>query len=156
MINHNDLRHVIEESLVTNDLPWSESAVVLLQMTANHESLGGMYLRQVNGPAIGIYQMEPWVIDDCMKHCTTPFKFLRYRWSNDRHGKFLVVSDLETATCIARAQYYRFSEALPEPGDYEGMARYWKKYWNTELGKGTVEKFLKDNEGFIEWHKTLK
>ena len=39
---------------------------------------------------------------------------------------------------MARLYYYRFSEALPAYDDIEGLAKYWKKYWNTELGAGTV------------------
>lgn len=33
---------------------------------------------------------------------------------------------------------------IPEeiPDSVEGRAKYWKKYYNTELGKGTVEKYI--------------
>lgn len=32
------------------------------------------------------------------------------------------------------------------PGDIAGQAMYWKRYYNTELGAGTVEKFIEDVE----------
>jgi hypothetical protein len=34
----------------------------------------------------------------------------------------------------------RFAEPIPK--DEEGLARYWKKYWNTEKGKGSIDAAL--------------
>lgn len=31
--------------------------------------------------------------------------------------------------------------ALPKAGDVAGMAKYWKKHYNTLLGAGTVEEY---------------
>ena len=30
----------------------------------------------------------------------------------------------------------------PKAGDLEGQAKYWKKYYNSHLGKGTIEHFM--------------
>ena len=51
----------------------STAAEELIVFTCATESLGGTYLKQVNGPAIGIYQMEPETYNDIwqnyiMKH----------------------------------------------------------------------------------------
>ena len=38
--------------------------------------------------------------------------------------------------------------SIPEgiPSDAEGQARYWKKYWNTDAGKGTTQHFLSQKQ----------
>ena len=41
---------------------------------------------------------------------------------------------------FARLKYKLVPEAIPE--SLQGIAEYWKKYYNTELGKGTPEKFV--------------
>jgi hypothetical protein len=41
------------------DIPYSHEAEDLLMMIAAHESHLGEYVKQVQGPALGIYQMEP-------------------------------------------------------------------------------------------------
>ena len=35
------------------------------------------------------------------------------------------------------------------PGDVPGQARYWKRYYNTQEGAGTVEKFIADVEALM-------
>ena len=35
---------------------------------------------------------------------------------------------------------YRAPSALPEYNDIEGMAKYWKTYYNTSQGAGTLER----------------
>lgn len=61
MINYNQFKeHVVVPVLkyLEPEIPYSESAVNLLLMTAAHESRGGTYLKQINGPALGVYQMD--------------------------------------------------------------------------------------------------
>ena len=47
---------------------------------------------------------------------------------------------------MARIKYWRVPKKLPVENDIEGMAKYWKDYYNTSLGKGTPEKFIKAYE----------
>jgi len=124
---------------------YSVAAEELLVITAAQESLGGTYLMQSDvrgypkGPAMGIYQMEPATYLDLFNN------FLAYHtlWL-DRiaPGEIAaanvgrMVYDLKYATMIARLNYYRVKEALPQ--DFEGQIRYYKKYWNTELGAATL------------------
>lgn len=44
-----------------------------------------------------------------------------------------------------------FLKLIPEeiPSDVEGMAKYWKKYYNTVLGKGKVEDFIKKYNKYV-------
>lgn len=48
------------------------------------------------------------------------------------------VQDYKKAALMARLIYKQAEEPIPE----EGHAAYWKKYYNTEAGDGTVEKFV--------------
>jgi hypothetical protein len=43
---------------------------------------------------------------------------------------------------MCRVHYLRVKEALPTENDAAGMASYWKRYYNTVLGKGTIEQAL--------------
>lgn len=134
---------VIDEVLYHLKL-YSKSAVNLLLLTAAVESDMGSYLKQINGPALGIYQMEPDTYWDIHEN------FLKYRpdlheqvsdfsLSVDLGGANELAGNLYYSTAMARAHYLRFPEPLPKADDVEGLARYWKKYWNTEKGGGTVE-----------------
>jgi hypothetical protein len=50
---------------------------------------------------------------------------------------------------MCRLHYYRVSEALPESEDIQGLARYWKRHYNTHLGKGTQEEFMLNYRAYI-------
>lgn len=47
------------------------------------------------------------------------------------------------SAAFARAYLKIFPEAIPS--DVEGRGAYWKKYYNTEKGKGTVARYIKEN-----------
>jgi len=134
---------------------WSEAAENLLMGTAAQESLLGRYLVQMGGgPALGIFQMEPATHQDCWDN------FLIYRGdlavkimelSVHRRAKLeQLVWNLAYATALCRVQYCRFKEPLPEPEDVQGLAGYWKRFWNTAEGKGTVEEFVRNYTAMVE------
>lgn len=50
---------------------------------------------------------------------------------------------------IARVGYMMIPERLPTVGDHEDQARYWKKHWNSEKGKGTIEHYLSQRSAFL-------
>ena len=141
----------IMESLTEGKIKLSENAADLLLMTAAHESLGGKYLKQVGGPALGIYGMEPTTFRSINDN------YLDYRPELKRAGMSLslnelsnpaeVIYNLVLATYMARIQYFKVPKALPD--NEEGMAAYAKKYWNTEKGKATEEKYLTDYRRYV-------
>lgn len=127
------------------------AAEQLLVGTALAES-EGIYIDQITGkndevlgPAVGLWQIEPWVAKDLFE------TFLVYRHTLRADINSLLApepnlarqlaSNLFYACAVARLIYYRKPQALPEAGDLEDMAHYWKKHYNTELGKGTVAHF---------------
>lgn len=133
-------------------IPYSQEAEDLLFMTAAHESALGTYLKQVSGPALGIYQMEPDTHNDIWDN------YLEYR--EDLRplvlrllGRFgsvdTLVFNLAYATAMARIHYYRIKEPLPKKDDYpnnseeylKALSQYAKKYYNTEKGKATPEDY---------------
>ena len=123
----------------------SDNAVNLLMGTAAQESHLGKYRRQLGGgPALGIFQMELATFDDIVKNYLRYKPELAARIERVARISRFKAEDLENndllATCMARVHYLRVREAIPS--DLEGWARYWKRYYNTLLGKGTEEEFI--------------
>ena len=130
---------------------WSQSAENLLMGTVAQESKMGYYLHQLRGPAVGIFQIEPATHDDVWEH------YLDYREElGDKISEltYLPTSDslihnLAYSTAIARIVYLRAPEALPVAEDLPGLARYWKKYYNTQAGRGTERQFINSYEEYV-------
>ena len=144
-MNSKQLRELVRETLEYLDpvIPYSKQAEDLVLMTIAHESNNGEYIRQVNGPALGICQMEPRTHDDIWEN------FLAYseELSQTLYGIYTcekeeLVWNLKYAIAMCRVHYYRVPEALPD--DIIGLSKYAKKYYNTEAGKATAEKYLSD------------
>jgi len=124
----------------------SQDAERLMLGTAFVESMCGRYLKQLGGPAIGIYQMEPATHEDIWDHwllfrepVRTKVNYWRVRYSNGA-GAEEMAGNLYYATAMARLQYYRRPEPLPT-ALYE-QAAYWKQWYNTPAGRGSVEKYV--------------
>lgn len=108
----------------------------------------GYYLKQVKGPALGIYQMEPatawWLVKK--------YSDFVYTYFNEVYTlEEALIGDLYFQTVLCRFKYYSISEPLPsDPNDLVALARYWKKYYNTHLGKGTEEEFIKNYNRYVK------
>jgi len=139
----------------------SVAAEQLLLGTALHESGGLRYIKQINGPALGIYQMEPatykWLmgyIDDRFANSnlhslirqSVPRRFVAWP-----EAAYMSVN-MEWATIVARLFYYSKPQPLPPAGDLTALARYYKRYWNTEKGKADPQDFMVAlNPYLAEW-----
>ncbi len=141
------LNTIIRPVLMEMDMH-SASAEKLLLMTACHES-GGFKTRvqYSGGPARSFYQIEPATLEDLgdnyLRH--RPRKMLKLqKFEPIAANVDEMLLDDRYATAAARMIYSRVPEPLPAVEDNDGMARYWKSYWNTYLGAGTVAKFLDD------------
>ena len=126
---------------------WTLNAEQLVMATAMAES-GVFFIQQIgHGPARGFFQMEPVTHDDIWE------RYLSRQPALLNNLKALIMRDMDLhdqlrgnhfyAAAMCRIFYLRFKEPLPEAGDWQGMAAYWKKYYNTHLGAGTTEGFLK-------------
>lgn len=156
-------QYVVRPTLKRLDL-WSHVAEDLLIGTVAHESAMGKYLKQVRGPAMGVYQIEPATHRDIwqnfLKHRSGLFIKVtsliapvdkRYspevgHWASDQS----LIWNMAYATAIARILYLRVPKALPpEDSGLEGLASYWKTYYNTKYGRGTEDQFIKHYRQYI-------
>lgn len=150
-LNDYQLRQLIIVPTLTHLDLHSPAAVQLVLATARAES-GLEYLTQLGeGPARGLWQMEPETHDDIW------INYLDYRDTLADQVRALAIGrkdipdpeqmcgNLFYACAMTRIHYLRVPEPLPGPLDHAGLARYWKTYYNTELGKGTVDHFLMAN-----------
>lgn len=104
------------------------------------------YIKQIGkGPALGIFQMEPFTHNDLWRttlwgkelgmkvgNLIRPFTGIA---PNPRQ----MIGNLDYAAAMCRVHYRRIKAPLPTMNALD-MARYWKQYYNTPLGAGTVEK----------------
>jgi hypothetical protein len=153
MINALQLRTLIIEPALQMLGLHSEAAVHLLLGTAAVESAMGHYIAQVNGPAQGIFQMEPATYRDLWANYIAFHPEIENKLRDDFRGRATnpsqMVYDLRYAAAMCRIHYLRIREPLPDAHDIEGMAQYWKRYYNTALGKGTPEKFIRAFEKYV-------
>jgi len=111
--------------------------------TAAQESSFGHYLHQLEpGPGLGAFSIEPETFRWLREH------FL-HRWPDrltDAKAEQLEW-DLRLGIFICRLRYLVIEEAIPR--DLAGMASYWKRYYNTSKGRGTVQEFTGNYMRFI-------
>lgn len=152
------LKNTIEPALnhVVFNIGYSESGLLsarrLLLGTAITES-GLVHRVQKGGPALGLYQMEPDTHDDVWNNYLVSRPHLKNVINNLVDRDISLLDNLKYndiyATAMARLHYLRVPEKLPHPDDIPGMARYWKKYYNTPLGKGEEDTFISKFYNFL-------
>ncbi|MCE2576012.1 hypothetical protein [Komagataeibacter sp. FNDCR2] len=114
------------------------AAVNLLTGIALAESRAA-YLRQFNGPALGLWQMEPATHEDCWNnflHATAQAALtprIRTLLSPEPRLRQLV-SNLRYACAMARVQVFRAPAPLPPATDAAALSAYHKQFYNTALG----------------------
>ncbi|NDY73966.1 hypothetical protein DO021_19550 [Desulfobacter hydrogenophilus] len=138
-------KDLISQTLKSMEL-YSESAVNLLLGTAAQESGFGTYIRQIRGPARGVFQCEPATELDIWDN------YLRYkleladrilRVTGVKHPSAThLETHLDYQIALCRVHYLRVKASLPAADDIPGLAAYWKRHYNTALGAGTVDQFI--------------
>ncbi len=122
----------------------SLNARMLLLSTAAIESNCGYYIKQVGGPAEGIWQMEPDTHDDILANCDAlkdkHFLVKVLSTQNNGMGNKLVINPAY-ACAMARLKYSMDIKALPHHNDKKSVYEYYKRIYNTELGASTWAKF---------------
>lgn len=101
---------------------------------------------QVPGPALGVPQMEMFTHNDLWKNFIgyhpEIIANLRKLMCKDVPDDVQLRGNLLYAVAMCRLHYRRVKAAMPAEGDAKGLAQYWKTYYNTPKGAGTVEKAL--------------
>ncbi len=142
----NNVLHSLEP-----EIKYLLDAEKLICGTIAQESAYGKYRKQINGPALGICQMEPATFNDIVNN------FLRYHNSIADKIKQIanvnvfsaadLVSNDKLAICFCRVQYYR--QSAPIPTDLNAQAAYYKQYYNTPKGKATIEQYLENYQRYV-------
>ena len=142
------IKKIIKLALQHLDLD-SEDARSLIYRTGKAES-GYITLQQYGGgPALGFFQMEPSTCQDIWDN------YVMYRPKyrdklyslgfDDGTLEFCLLSNIGLQAAFCRLHYRRVPTALPKSDNLEAQAKYWKKYYNTDLGKGTIKHFMETN-----------
>ena len=111
------------------------------------------YIRQMNGPALGLIQMEPATLTDLYDN----YLFSRFaeamavdQWLAPKPSqKDQLQSNLRYMVAVCRMQYWRQPFTMPEADDIPALARIWKRYWNTVRGRGTEAQFIANYERLV-------
>ena len=151
MLNQSQVKDLIERILKSMDL-YSSEALDLVYKTGKVES-GYKYLRQIKGPARGLFQCEAWVaVDICKNYLeyrkdlmrkvaeSTMVKLSYFVDPKEEDWDFILETNVAAQIAMCRLHYRRIPKPLPSSA--EGQAEYWKKYYNSIAGRGTVEDFL--------------
>jgi hypothetical protein len=152
-MNPGDVREYVVRPALQALGAWSQVAEDLVMGTAAQESHFN-YLEQIRGPALGMFQMEPATFRDIWSN------FIRFNPSIDIGIKSMMVDkvnpnpvemtwNLRFAAGMCRVHYFRKREPLPSTSDPASLGAYWKKHYNTVLGKGTVEEFVANYKKYV-------
>ena len=145
----NDIEKIAYMTLNKMDM-YSKDALVMIMRTGMAET-GFRHLKQMgDGPALGFFQVEPNTIKDTMDN------YVKYRSKiqdcllklgyADDDVSYRVMSNIALQVAFCRLKYRRDKHAMPKASDVEGQAKYWKRVYNSHLGKGTIEHFLSANK----------
>ena len=147
-------RNITDEAI--EQVAMGDKAVeTFLTEIANIESKFGRDNNTFKGASKGIFQIDPIAFEEVQRRleetnekdgATTRLYNEQLKQNLDLDLSQLSYQDLDkplVGAAFARAYLLGFAEAIPET--VLGRAKYWKKYYNTEAGKGTAEKYLKEN-----------
>ena len=132
---------------------WSGAAEQLVLGTACQESQCGRYLVQLGGVkegGLGIYQCEPATHEDIFVNFLANRPELEAKVCNLSVSKTYdddLIGNLYYATAICRIHYLR--DRAPIPSYLAAQAEYWKRVYNTEQGKGTVQQYMSNWNKFV-------
>ena len=159
-MNAKQLRELVVRPVLKQMNMWSEPAEDLLIGTACQESHCGEYIRQLGCTgargAFGIYQMELATARDIYDNYLTYDREELYAFMENLKGSAVSLTDgltwnLAFATAMSRLYYRRIRE--PIPFTPVQLAFYYKRYYNSYLGKATPLQFVENCQkyGDFKW-----
>ena len=142
---------------------YGEAVARLLMGTAATESLL-RYRRQIGFSmdklpgAWGLWQTEQHAVIDSIRYLwrrgdvlanAARFVDLAELFHSDMLTTMRRIHDDDRfAVLFARLHYLRVAESVPD--DLRGQAWYWKRYYNTRLGKGTIDGYIRNWQTIVE------
>lgn len=146
MLPHQQVRDIVIKPVLKALNRYTPPFEELLIATMAHESLGGSYLKQIQGPALSAYQMEPSTHDSIwntyfVQHVQLGLNVLNICGMNRRPKAERLATDLLYATCMAVALYQWRRADVPSCTDIDKIYEVYKKCWNTYAGDAHIEDF---------------
>lgn len=129
----------------------SGNAVTMLLETAAQETHLGIYRDPTpNGAGRGICQCDLIAFDD-IKHRAREADVDAVRKVFGIDLRNTVHAQLDYSPLLAFIFCRLFYKLIPElfPATVAGRADYWKRYYNTAQGKGTVEEYIHNAQRFL-------
>ena len=154
MISINQMRSLVKDTCTKMGSKFaSEDAIELILATGIVESRYE-YIRQMgDGPARSFWQVEPATCVDnlahylkhrpkLMKKCAEATLVDVKHWQNydERVWAEILEKNIAAGIVHCRLKYWRVPKKMPS--SIEGQSAYWKKYYNSEGGKGDPEHFI--------------
>jgi len=154
MLNVQQLKELIIKPTLLDLIMFSDDAMELLVFTCAVESWGGTYLKQIQGPALGIYQMEPATYNDIWQNYINNKKDLSLIMAtNFDCGRIpdedRLIYDLRFATAMCRIHYLRALEPLPNKADVQSLWNYYKNHYNTLEGAAVHDESIHKYLSFV-------
>ena len=154
MLNINQFREEIVLPALHGLQLYTKELAELLVFTCAVESAGGTYVKQLHGPAVGIFQIEPASFTDLwVNYIVRKPNILNLLTLNFGVHKMPQPSELITDLKLAAAicgLFYMHRTKIPTSMVAEDLWELYKKYYNTESGKAEKDASLKAYAKFIK------
>ena len=153
MVDKKQMRSIINDVLQKLGEKYADSKALDLVYNTGLVESKYVYLKQMQGPAVGFFQIEPWVgVSTCndylkfreslMKQvaevCLLDWKY--FLEPNEDEWRYILTTNIAAQIVFCRLHYRRVPKPLPRT--LEEQASQWKIYYNTAKGKGTPEHFM--------------
>ena len=141
------MKNIISKTLKKVNL-YSEDAVDLIYETGNAESHYIALEQYGGGPALGYFQCEPATMNDCIENYINYRPELKESLLSlgflEDDAEYSLQTNIAVQIFFCRIKYRRDKD--PIPNNLTERAAYWKKVYNTNAGKGTVQHYIKANQ----------
>ena len=143
------IKSIIKETLKKTNL-YSKDAADLVFETGRTESRYIALEQMGGGPALGFFQCEPATMHDCIdnyiKYRPELEKSLMSLGFSSEDAEFSLKTNIAVQVFFCRIKYRRDKDPIPKT--IQERAKYWKRIYNTEGGKGTDADYLTANRLF--------
>tara|TARA_R100001443_G_C3349088_1_gene176401 strand:+ start:859 stop:1341 length:483 start_codon:yes stop_codon:yes gene_type:complete len=153
VVDKKQMRGIINDVLQKLGEKYADSKALDLVYNTGLVESKYVYLKQVKGPAVGFFQIEPWVgvstCNDYLKFreslmkkvaevCLLDWKY--FLEPKEDEWRYILTTNIAAQIVFCRLHYRRVPKPLPRT--LEEQASQWKQFYNTAKGKGTPEHFM--------------
>lgn len=128
----------------------SDDAVELIYRTGMAETKYKHLIQMGGGPAVGFFQCEPSTMRDIIENYASYRPDIMTKlWAlgyDDKDDTMRMMGSIPLQVAFCRLKYRRDKHMIPSAENIEEQGKYWKRVYNTSLGKGTLKHFLEANE----------